>query len=286
MARIGLPTRQARGGRRRGGGIKGRMILVLGFVAFAGIRYLMSPTEHNDYTGENQKIKYSAEQEVALGLQSRDQIAQEFGGLYPDDNAQALIDRIGAKLVNADPRVANSPYNYEFHLLADDTTVNAFALPGGQIFFTAGLFKMLQNEDEVAGVLGHEIGHVIGRHSNEQMVKSGFFQSLFSSLAMAFMDGGASGYGVQQAANMANKVVTTKFGRDDETESDAIGFALLIKAGYDPAALLGVMKALKEASGGRSGPEFMSSHPLPETRIADIQRMLEDYRQTKRIPFD
>lgn len=104
------------------------------------------------------------------------EIAQQHGGLYPDERLQSFVDFVGKKLV--DNSIAReTPYEYDFHLLADDRTINAFALPGGQIFITYALFSQL-NEPQLAGVLGHEIGHVIGRHSAERIAESNFWQTL------------------------------------------------------------------------------------------------------------
>ena len=105
----------------------------------------------------------STEKEIAIGLQSAPQMINQYGGMHPDQNQQRYIDAIGAKLVT-NSLAKDTPYQYEFHLLADNETINAFALPGGQIFITQALFSKLTSEDQLAGILGHEIGHVLGRH--------------------------------------------------------------------------------------------------------------------------
>ncbi|MEQ9566488.1 MAG: M48 family metalloprotease, partial [Pseudomonadales bacterium] len=134
----------------------------LAIVAFAFIRRC-SNQEENPYTGRVQNIDMTTEQEIAIGLQSAPEMAQQHGGLYPDERLQNLVDKVGNRLVQ-NSIAKETPYRYDFHLLADDRTINAFALPGGQIFITYALFSQL-NEAQLAGVLGHEIGHVIGRHS-------------------------------------------------------------------------------------------------------------------------
>ena len=119
-----------------------------------------SRTETNPYTGREQAIALNPQEEIALGLQSAPQMMQYHGGLYPDENMQRFVDMVGKKLV--DNSVAlESPYQYDFHLLTDPKAINAFALPGGQIFITFALYSKLENEDQLAGVLGHEIGHVV-----------------------------------------------------------------------------------------------------------------------------
>jgi predicted Zn-dependent protease len=156
--------------RRRG--FKFRIFIFIAVVAFAYLRKC-SQEEVNPYTGKTQAISLSPEQEIAIGLQSAPEMAQQHGGLHPDNRYQALVDNVGQKLVN-NSVAKETPYQYEFHLLADERTINAFALPGGQIFITYALFSKLENEDQLAGVLGHEIGHVLGKHSNERITDANF----------------------------------------------------------------------------------------------------------------
>lgn len=151
----------------RGGSGKIRLFIGLAIVAFAVLKYCSS-AETNNFTGETQYVDLSTDQEIAMGLSAAPSMIAEYGGLHPDQNAQAQLDRVGKKLVNSSIG-RNTDYQYDFHLLADDRTINAFALPGGQCFITAALYSQLENEDQLAGVMGHEIGHVIARHSAERM---------------------------------------------------------------------------------------------------------------------
>jgi len=146
----------------RGSKLKIRLLIGLAIVAFAFVRKCNQKQE-NPYTGRTQTINMTPEQEIAIGLQSAPQMAQQHGGLYPDQKYQALVDQVGNKLIQSSI-ARDTPYQYEFHLLADPNTINAFALPGGQIFITYALFSKLENESQLAGVLGHEIGHVLGKH--------------------------------------------------------------------------------------------------------------------------
>ena len=172
--------------RRRGGFNKGTLIIALLFAGFALFKYF-SNSQVNELTGETQRVSMTPEQEVALGVHSAPQMIQQYGGLHPDQRAQDFVDQVGQRLVQGS-LARNSSYQFDFHLLADPNIVNAFALPGGQIFITAALFGRLQNEDQLAGVLGHEIGHVIERHSAQRIAKQELTQGLTGAAVIAAGD--------------------------------------------------------------------------------------------------
>ncbi|WP_273567803.1 M48 family metalloprotease [Maribacter halichondriae] len=250
----------------RRGSWKIRILIGLAIVAFAFIKRCNSK-ETNEYTGRVQTINMTAEQEIAIGLQSAPEMAQQHGGLYPDERLQTFVDAVGQKLVN-NSMARETPYKYDFHLLADDQTINAFALPGGQCFITYALFSKL-NEAQLAGVMGHEIGHVIGRHSAERIAESDFWRTLSMGASVGGDMGGlVSGIG-------QNTLLTN--GRDDELESDDLGVLLMIRAGYDPREMIKVMEILKGAAGPNRVPEFQSTHPDPENRIEKIKEAIAKY---------
>jgi len=251
-----------------------RIIFALVLVVFAYIQLRATTKEvMNPFTGEKQRLALTPPQEVALGLQSVGPMSAQHGGEHPDPKAQALVDKVGAKLVAHTNQLARhgQPYKYpfEFHLLRDDKSINAFALPGGQIFITAALFSKLQNEDQLAGVLGHEVGHVIAKHSNEQMSKANFLKGLGN--AAGVLVGGDNMASNAQISGMVNHVLSTKYGRSDEFESDEIGVILMAAAGYNPDEMLGVLEILKKTGGKGRQPEIMSSHPFPENRIERLK---------------
>lgn len=233
------------------------------------MHYLGTTKHENEFTGRVQRLALATEQEeVAMGLQAAPQMIREMGGEHPDPRARAWVESVGAKLVQT-TAVKETRYPFDFHLLADDQTVNAFALPGGQIFVTSALLKRLKTEDQLAGVLGHEIGHVVGRHSNEQMAQQGLWTGVARGVGLLLSDG--QGSGGMQVADMLAQVRLKSYGRDDELESDRLGLRFMAQAGYDPAAPIGVMEILSAASGGGGGPEFLSTHPSPANRIEKIQ---------------
>ncbi len=251
----------------RRGSWKIRIFIGLAIVAFAFFKKC-SNTEENPYTGKEQAISLTTEEEIAIGLQSAPQMAREYGGLHPDERMQAYVDMVGDKLVNSSV-ARDTPYQYDFHLLADQNTVNAFALPGGQIFITYALLSKLENEDQLAGVLGHEIGHVLGRHSAERIANSEFWQTLAQGASVG-ADAGGLVSGIGQNVLLGN-------GRGDELESDDLGVRFMIKAGYEPREMIDVMEILKAAGGSNRVPEFQSTHPDPDNRIQKIKESIEKY---------
>jgi beta-barrel assembly-enhancing protease len=253
-----------------GGRLLIAIILALGAIA---TYYFGTEKFENPVTGRVQRVALSPKEEIALGLNSAPEMARQHGGLYPDQRYQDLVTSVGERLVRSNPAINQTPYYFQFHLLADPQTVNAFALPGGQIFITFGLLRLLDNEDEVAGVLGHEIGHVVGRHSNEQMAKAQLSQGLVNAVVMA----GGSEYGMTagQIAQFVSQLKNTAYGREDELESDQLGVRFMVRAGYDPNALIRVMEVLKKAAAGRAPPEFLSTHPDPDNRVQRIKEAIQ-----------
>lgn len=259
--------------RRRGFGCGARLLLAGAIVAFALFKWF-TQTEVNPVTGEKQHIALTADQETALGLESAPVMAQQMGGeVDSSDPAARRVAAIGAKVV-ANSDAGRSPYTYTFHLLRDPRTVNAFALPGGQVFITRGLLDRLETEGQLAGVLGHEIGHVVNRHGAEHMATGQLGQLLTLATGVAASDDQGHGQRAAMLAAMVNQLVQLKYSRSDELESDRFGMDAMSQAGYDPAEMLGVMRILEDASGGNGPPEMLSTHPYPEERIEAIQRYL------------
>jgi predicted Zn-dependent protease len=245
------------------------MLIAVAIAAIGGIYYYCNQ-QVNPVTGEKQHVSLTPDQEVALGLQAAPQMAEQFGGLHPDPTLQNAVEQIGEAIV-ARSAARGSGYQYDFHVLRDPETVNAFALPGGQIFITAALLQRLQSEAQLAGVLGHEIGHVVGRHSAEQLAKAQFTQVLVGAAGVAASSEDSDGRQAAAVAAVVGQLVSMRFGRKDELEADHFGVRFVSEARYDPRALAEVMRILAEASGGSSRPEFLSTHPDPGNRLAEIE---------------
>ena len=250
----------------------GRLVIAI-IVALGSILSYCTSTSDNPFTGEKQHVALKPEQEIALGYRSAPEMAVRMGGLSRSQKARAEVRRIGEKLV-AGSVAAQSPYRFSFNVLADPRTVNAFALPGGPIFITEGLLRLLRSEGEVAAVLGHEIGHVIARHASERIAKDKLTQGLVGAVAV-----GSGDYTTAQVGQLVGGMINMKYGRDDEIQADGLGVRIIAEAGYDPRAMLGVMEVLANASKGQRQPEILSTHPAPENRAARVEKEI-----AKRFP--
>ncbi|MBX9567847.1 MAG: M48 family metalloprotease [Candidatus Obscuribacterales bacterium] len=262
------------GTRRGGGGLGAKLLIALAVAGFSLFTYF-SNSEYNPITEKKQHLDMSPRQEIALGLQSAPQMAGKFGGLSDDLNAREQVKSIGSEIVSKSS-ASKTPYQYDFNLLADQKTVNAFALPGGPIFITEGLYRKLKTRGELAGVLGHEIGHVAARHSAQHIAKQKLTQGLTGAAVIAAYDPeNPYNRGTAAMAALIGSVVNMKFGRGDELESDRLGVRFLSEAGYDPRGMIKVMEVLREASKSRT-PEFFSTHPNPENRIEQINKAIRE----------
>jgi predicted Zn-dependent protease len=225
----------------------------------------------NPATGKRQLAMISEEQEIAMGREADQQIQQQLG-LYPDQDLQAYVNRIGQKLA-AESERPNLPWTFR---VVDDPSVNAFALPGGKIYVTRGLLTHLTSEAELASVLGHEIGHVTGRHSVEQMSKAqlaqiGLIAGMIAKPELARQYGDIATQGLQ--------LLFLKHGRDDERQADELGLRYVNNENYDPREMPGVFETLRRVSeqqerqqGGSGGklPGWLLTHPTPQERIQTI----------------
>lgn len=253
-------------------------LIVPALILLFGLFMYMSQTQENPVTGEKQHVAFSPDQEIRLGLESAPQMSREMGGELPASDPRVQeVQKMGNLLVNT-TKAKKSPWKFAFHVLADKDTVNAFALPGGQVFITLGLLNQLQNEAQLAGVLGHEMGHVIERHTAQQMSKSQLGQFFIVAVGAAASD--SEGYGTNNSAAMiaglVNQMIQLRYSRGDESEADVWGLKLMSQAGYNPYEMIKVMEILKAAGGGKGhGPSFFQTHPDPDLRIEQIKAYLK-----------
>jgi len=253
----------------RGGSNAIRILIGIGIAIFSLVSFFMSG-ETNPVTGEKQYLGMTIEQEIALGLQSEPELIREFGGLHPDQNLQQALDDLGWRLVR-NSIAADTPWEWEFHVLDEREMVNAFALPGGPTFITYALLSQL-TEEEAAGVMAHEISHVLARHGAQRMAKSQLTNGLVGAVAVASGDANAT-----QTAAVVSQLINMSYSREDELESDTLGVCIMIDAGYDPQGMADVMQVLAQAGGGGARPpEFLSTHPNPDNRIEEIREAIQN----------
>lgn len=216
----------------------------------------------NPVTGKRELSLVSESQEIAMGKQTRDASIATYGE-YDDPKVQDLVRRIGLRMAAASER-PNLPW--EFHVL-DDEQVNAFAAPGGYVFVTRGILAYMNDEAELASVLGHEIAHVTARHTARQVSQ----QQLLGAGVLAGMVLSDRLRSHADAIAQGLQLLTLKFSRDDEAQADAIGFRYLLNAGYDVRAAADMFRTLDRveaaSSGGGRLPEWASTHPSPANRV-------------------
>lgn len=237
-----------------------RMVwLVVGVVLFA--------CSTNPVTGRRELSLVSESQEIAMGQQAAEEIKAAMG-VVPDQALQSYLSELGMRIAKASER-PNLPWTFT---VVEDPVVNAFALPGGPVFFTRGILAHMNSEAELVSVLGHEIGHITAKHSVSQISRAQLAQiGLVAAVIakpelMEFGDLASQGVGL----------LFLKFGRDDERQSDELGFKYMVNAGYDPREMADMFRTLgrlSEGSGGRV-PEWLSTHPDPGNRVeATLQRV-------------
>jgi len=220
----------------------------------------------NPATGNREFSLMSEAQEVQLGQEMDAQIRQEMG-VYEDAELQRYVNTIGQRLARASER-PNLPWHFT---VVDEPAINAFALPGGYIYLTRGILPFLDDEAELAGVLGHEIGHVTARHSAQQYTKA-TSAGLGLTLLSIFVP---EAQPLAGAAETALGVLFLKHGRDDEREADRLGVEYTASSGWNPAGVGGMLRTLArldEANGSRRGvPNWLSTHPAPADRVDKVQ---------------
>ncbi|MCB9507760.1 MAG: M48 family metalloprotease [Myxococcales bacterium] len=239
------------------------------FVAFAAASlWLFACSGVQTAVGAAENIAASVllpvDQEIALGVELDTELRSELT-MHPDAELQAYVARLGAQVVavasDRDPAIT-----FSFVLVDDDETVNAFAIPGGFVYVYSGLMQTADTEAELMAVLSHEVSHVTQRHVAERLVAA---YGLEAATAMAL--GRDPGLVAQIASQVVQQGVMLRYSREAESEADRVGFGYLVRAGYSPQ---GFVDFFTKLSGGAHPPEFLSTHPNPENRVAAIQAMM------------
>lgn len=276
-----------------------RLLICFGVFTLSAISFY-GKGQINPVTGKTQRVDMTIEEEIALGIQS----ATSMGQLSNNRQATNHVKRIGIRLVAKLNEMNKSafrpvPYPFQFHLLDAPQTVNAFALPGGQIFLTTGLYRHLEHnrymnntqqdfDGRLAGVLGHEIGHVIERHAAQRLAKSNFIQGVFSGLEVfnetqATNQVNSQTRRTQLAADVTDWFISLQYSRADELASDSWGVKLMVTAGYDPIHMIEVIDILELSATGSQPIEFLSTHPRPPNRRQYIENIILENSRYKTL---
>jgi predicted Zn-dependent protease len=214
---------------------------------------------------------FTPSQDVQLGRQAASEVRQQLPMLN-DSPTDALVEKIGRRLVAAVPaRLGQPAFRYSFDVV-NLREINAFALPGGPMFLHRGMIQAARTDDEVAGVMAHELSHVVLRHGTLQAAKAQKFQiGAIAGQVLGAIVGGQKGAIIAQGSQIGLGTYFLKYGREYEREADLLGAQLMARAGYDPRQMANMFRTIQQ-QGGNNGPEFLSDHPDPGNRYDAIVR--------------
>ena len=236
----------------------------MGMGLAAGVMLVLSACAQAPETGRSQLILVSDDQMNQAGAQAYRQVLRK-QGVSSDRALQQRVATVGSRIARVSG-IENARWEF---VVIEDSTPNAFALPGGKVAVNSGMFKVVQNDDQLATVLGHEIGHVAARHGAEraspQMVQQGGLQALGLATGDPML--------VQLAAAAITVGLTLPYSRTQESEADEIGLMYMARAGYDPRQAIVFWQNMEKAGGG-GGIGFLSTHPSDQTRIQRLQALM------------
>lgn len=246
---------------------KNRFLLI---TVISSLSIFLGACTINPATGERQFASFmSPEMENKVGAQEHQKILKQFGGIYKDKKVTDYVSKIGQKVA---ARTERPDVEYKFFVL-DSPEANAFALPGGYVYITRGILALANDEAELAAVLGHEVGHITGRHSAER-----YSHTVVTSLGAAIIGAAVNEPNVQRYANLGANLYLNSYSRSQENEADMLGVRYLHNAGYDTKAMTRFLKSLgayskleAKVSGNGAPPKikYFSTHPLTEERVAN-----------------
>ncbi len=242
-----------------------------------GLLILIAACAINPVTGRHEFMLLDDQEEIQLGAQTDVEIIKQYQ-LYPDPKMTAFLDEIGQRLAKTSHRV-ELPFQFK---ILDSAVVNAFAVPGGYVYLTRGILASLNNEAELAGVVGHEIGHITARHSAQQYSRAQVAQvglGIGSIVGQFFPVIGGLATGL---AEVGVGMLFLSFSRDNERQADSLAVEYATKAGYDGAQLASFFETLERMNPGsdRSGlPSWFSTHPNPEDRLQAVRTQAKEWQQ-------
>jgi predicted Zn-dependent protease len=221
----------------------------------------------NPITGESEMMLFPNEQDMAIGKQYAPEVEKALKGRIDDQAMQNYIDGVGRKIA----QLSHRP-DFDYHFVAvKDKSINAISLPGGYIFVTKGMLLKLKSESQLAGVLAHEIVHVVARDTANSMSKQ-----MGTNIILIGAASQASSQGAMAAAEITSQILSVKYSREDERTADLGGLDYMIKAGYDPNGMVETMRML-ESEDQTSPVEFLSTHPSPESRLSYLNARIQTH---------
>ena len=247
---------------------------------------LLAACKTNPYTGRRQTMLISEDREIELGKEAWAEMTGP-GSKVKLDTRPAWNDplqRVGRAIaVAADKK----EYDWEFKLIDAPKTANAWALPGGKIAFYTGIYPVLEDEDGMAIVMGHEVSHALLRHGGERISQSMITAGILAGAAISTRDNKNRGW-ILAGLGVGAGLTIKAYGRGHETEADRFGLMLAARAGYNPEAGIKVWQRMAKLSKGSSGPTFLSTHPSHDTRIENMQKWMPEakalYEQSQKKP--
>ena len=237
--------------------------LVLFAVIFGA--YFIAGCAVNPITGEEELMLFPEEQDVEIGRQYAPEVEKELKGRIGDQALQNYIDGVGQRIA----RLSHKP-GFDYHFVAvNDKTMNAITLPGGYIFITKGMLLKLKSESQLAGVLAHEIVHVVARDTANMMSKQlGMNMLLVAAISQTTSEGAIT------AAELTHQILSLEYSREDEIDADIYGLDYMVRAGYNPYGMVEAMQILEKEEEIRP-VEFFSTHPSPEHRVSYLQARIQ-----------
>jgi beta-barrel assembly-enhancing protease len=247
-----------------------RIFAAATMLAVAGTVTAQTPVELH-------RNSYTPQQDVQLGREAAAEIRKQLPSLE-DSRTKAFIERIGTRLTAQIPSRYRQPaFRYTFEVL-NLSDINAFALPGGPMFLNRGMIDAARTEGEVAGVMAHELAHVVLRHGTAQASRAQRFQlPAIGGQVLGAIIGGRVGEAVALGSEIGVGVAFMRYSREFEREADLVGAQIMARAGYDPRQMASMFETIERAGGAR-GPEWLSSHPNPGNRAQAITREAEMLR--------
>jgi len=249
------------------------------FLFFSFLFFFSCTATYDPLTGKKVYTLLPPEKEIKIGKMYVPLAIEENDGRYPDKDVQEYVSKIGKKIASVTPR----KLDYKFYVV-NTGVINAFALPGGFIFVNRGLLLTLEKEDQLAGVLAHELGHVNARH-HARFLEKMFGLNILFNIAGIFAYQTRYGDIIMQFGKIGAQLLSLKWSRDQEREADRLGIRFSYEAGYDPRGLLETFKIFERIDKIKA-PEWVLTHPLPKNRYKEVSKLIEKLNLNKNLIVD